>query len=353
MSLSRSPPKPRCYLTGCRNPQIKNLADSVSCCNCKRFYHRTCVNARSCKNDELFKCDECKQKDNTRKDKVNNKAKPDKQNAAAPSEGESRLDEQKYSVEAMEEKSDDQDFSDIVDKLSNSDLKAVFTFLWKKLDSIIVSNKFLAEKYEETKRAVKVLDEQVKKQQRDLAAKEGKIAELNIEIQRLNQYSRKENVELHGVEMADGETEKTLYDKVIAGFKKVGMEIPKTEISIAHRLPDRKSPGKPPIIVRLKDRKVRNTLLTLSRASCKGLPPTQRNQKVRVMENISPYYKKLLYDAKTWCLQNQYEFSWFANGKVLVKAGKNSKTVKIDSVNDLESLEKIRHQTPGKGDKHA
>ena len=145
----------------------------------------------------------------------------------------------------------EEDDEDVMSAITNPELKIIFISLTKRFNKVIESNQFLSAKFDEVNKKVELLEDKIKEQEKQLKKKEENIDELSCELNFLNQYSRKENVEIRGVEKRAEETETELYEKVIQAVRKIGESVPMSEISIAHRLYQRNT-NKTPIIVRFK-----------------------------------------------------------------------------------------------------
>ena len=73
----------------------------------------------------------------------------------------------------------------------------------------------------------------LKKRNRDL---EEKNAKLDSQLNELEQYGRRQNLEIHGIPMPDNETNADVEEKVLQVFKEIDTTITKRAIDIAHRL---------------------------------------------------------------------------------------------------------------------
>ena len=74
---------------------------------------------------------------------------------------------------------------------------------------------------------------QLKKRNRDL---EEKNAKLDSQLNELEQYSRRQNLLIHGIPVPDNETNAEVEDKVLQVLKKIDITITKDAIDVVHRL---------------------------------------------------------------------------------------------------------------------
>jgi len=74
---------------------------------------------------------------------------------------------------------------------------------------------------------------QLKKRNKDL---EEKNAKLDSQLNELEQYGRRQNLEIHGIPMPDNQTNAEVEDKVLQVLKKIDTTISKDAIDVVHRL---------------------------------------------------------------------------------------------------------------------
>jgi len=102
---------------------------------------------------------------------------------------------------------------------------------------------------------------QLRKRNRDL---EEKNAKLDSQLNELEQYGRRQNLEIHGIPMPDNETHAEVEDKARQVLKKIDTTITKYAIDVVHRLRGKPKTDQnkmyPSIIVRFIARKNRNNI---------------------------------------------------------------------------------------------
>lgn len=150
------------------------------------------------------------------------------------------------------------------------------------------------------------------------------------EVDRLEQYSRRENVRVFGLPEGPGKEDTSA--EVVKLASDMGLHLKKEDISVSHRLPGR-GKGPQPVIVKFVRR---STKVDMLRAK-KKLKHVDGRSKVFVEEDLTPLRSKMLkavrQDAAT-------KSAWSIDGKIFCivkKKGKEEK-ISVDSVNDLKKL---------------
>lgn len=203
------------------------------------------------------------------------------------------------------------------------------------VDAIEKSVEMLANKYDEF---VAKLDKQ-DKAIADLEGRLGKVEEANSanetkhlrqELNQLEQYGRRLNLEIHGIPVRPNEDVLALVNEVGASLQLD--EITEREIEGIHRLPVRS--GKvPPIIVRFTSKSTKDRWKAKAKKLREGESP------VRFFENLTPYNKRLLWLTRTKAGEMNYQFTWETNGKILVKKHSGAPIIRILSEDDLEKIQ--------------
>lgn len=198
---------------------------------------------------------------------------------------------------------------------------------------------------EEFRKELKDLIQSVTTLEKKVELQDKIISNLTIQIANLDQYGRNRNFELHNIEEKPGEV---VEDIVLKVAKHLNIPLDKENIEAAHRLPSRKNPSlAPKIIVQLSSRKKRNEFVECRRQ----LAPITSNllvqggasvQRVYLNENLSPYYRELLWRAKELGKSAGFKFIWFKSGKILVSKGEGDKNIiKISSFEELKKISDI------------
>ena len=151
-----------------------------------------------------------------------------------------------------------------------------------------------------------------------------------FEIDRLEQYSRKENIKIYGI--AEQERENT-NDIVINLAKELGVGIDAHDISVSHRLPGPK--GKPrPIIVKFTRRDVKNEIMKKK----KVLKGKSTFKDVFINDDLTKLRGKLMKAIKG---DEKVIRTWSVDGRIfcVVKEGDREVKKLIDSPDDLHKLD--------------
>jgi hypothetical protein len=169
---------------------------------------------------------------------------------------------------------------------------------------------------------------------------EENVEDLSGQLIRLEQYGRNKNIEVDNVEFIEGEV---VEDIVIKLAKVLKIELSDRDIEAAHRLPSRKSTNSPKIIVQFASRKKRNEFV----AARSQLAPVKSNhlvggkskERIYLNENLTRYYKELLWRSKVRQKEVGYKFVWFKFNKVFARKSETSnEIIRISSFADIEKI---------------
>ena len=157
------------------------------------------------------------------------------------------------------------------------------------------------------------------------------VEEQKIEIAELNQYGRRENIEICGV--PENIEVKKLEGHVISVLKSIGVTVAPYNIVAVHRI-GKKTPSRPRnVIVRFVNRKHSFSALK----NKKKLINTP-HKKYYIIENLCPYNKKIfnrLYKLKK---DNELHSVWSYNGMVYAKIDENDEGTQIRHLLDIDEL---------------
>lgn len=227
--------------------------------------------------------------------------------------------------------------------IKDPDLKTIFSFLTSKMSQFEKTCKFVCDRYDELLEKNKALDEKLKAVVKE---KDEEIRELKATINENNQYERKNNIEIYGLEVKDEEDVYALVTKTVQCYDK---DFVADSIGYAHRLPS-KNKGRPPSIVAvLKSRREKVAILEKARNAAKAKKKTLQQSiipstlnptnAVTITDNISGYYKNLLWLAKERAAEKNYKYVWYQNCRILVR--KNEGDKKVIRIKDEKEVEKI------------
>ncbi|XP_046666521.1 uncharacterized protein LOC124358271 [Homalodisca vitripennis] len=158
-------------------------------------------------------------------------------------------------------------------------------------------------------------------------------------VRSLEQYSRKNNLEINGIPETPKENVSGLVRDVGVAL---GVEIQETDISTAHRVPSFNKDRVPPLIVQFSRRTVRDTLLNKFKDK-KTMTAEQINaafpaQKIYVSEHLTPENKMFLSKLKNKCKESGYKFAWCKDGKFFVRKCEGERFIRIENDEELNKL---------------
>ena len=151
-----------------------------------------------------------------------------------------------------------------------------------------------------------------------------------FDVDRLAQYSRRENVRLHGVPETAGENT----DDVVIGIAHdMGVDISSNDISVSHRLPKSRTMKERPIIVKFVRRNTKTALMM----NKKTLRTIDRYRHIYINDDLTPLRSRML---RT--LQNDDEVKrvWTIDGNFNCVVVENNADVKkrLETPDDLFKL---------------
>jgi hypothetical protein len=188
---------------------------------------------------------------------------------------------------------------------------------------------------------LKIYKEKVIKLEKIIENKERAIESLESRVMSLEQYSRKNNIEIIGVDKTKEENLEQIFEVICNKLKLT--DVSREDIETIHRIPNINS-RKESIIVQLKSRNVREKILSKRKTEIRNSDivgrsnsPTQ-DSSIYIRENQSKEFKKLFWDVKTIARENGFKFIWSKNGKILIRKNENSRIIQIHSVNEIKSM---------------
>ena len=220
---------------------------------------------------------------------------------------------------------------------------------------ILNENQELRKDIESLKESIQFSDEQVaivKKENEELVQKnnvleskvydlEQRVRNLEFDHDTLEQYTRKFNVEVHGIPECEGEN---LADIIIKIGQKISVDITSQDIDIVHRL-RKKTPTTKPIIVRItsyrKKREFYQARFNLETTKISEIIASVQHEveaKIYINENLTQRRQELLAKARKMRKAKKLVRVWTADGKLFVRKTEESRPVRISEDWDLENL---------------
>ena len=222
--------------------------------------------------------------------------------------------------------------------------------LKNEVKEIEASQEFISAKYEDLKDNHDKLLESYHKQGEELKSANAKLENLEKDVvkdstnlENLEQYGRRQNLEFWGVPKKEN---KDLTKIVVELCELLGTEINQSDISIAHRLPDKpakcvkKKPEPPAIIARFVSRSLRSEIYGrrkfLKQIDIKQFPVAGMKN-LYINENRTTR-KALLWKTKQVAKENDHKYVWTKNGKIITRKTDLDSVIAIETAQDLEKL---------------
>lgn len=217
-------------------------------------------------------------------------------------------------------------------RMEMAELSAAVKFISDKLDT----SNCLMEDIKKEMAAVKKENIELRIKNENLT---GEVDDLKERLRSLEQYTRKNNLEVSGIPV-------TAQENICAIIKDVGValgvEIRENQIAAAHRIPSFNQDRNPSIVVQFISRSTRDSILTNYRER-KSLNANQvnssfRSQKVYINEHLSPANKLLLAKLKQKAREAGYAYVWVRDGKFFIRKSAGERCIKISSYEEFNKI---------------
>ena len=221
-------------------------------------------------------------------------------------------------------------FKGIVEELKAENHQSM-QFISKQYEDIIGGQK-------EIKTNLVNMETQINQLTAQLKEKDEIIKNLQTRIAYLEQYTRKNNIEIHGVT----ETRDEDIEAIVCNIgRAIDVNINKNDIEAAHRIPTRRNDAPRPIIVRFQSRKIKNLVTAKKKVKItnrQALNTENASERNVFIYELSPYFKDLMWKAKQKGRDKQWKFVWSTGGKLWARKDENSRPVRITSESDLAKI---------------
>lgn len=160
------------------------------------------------------------------------------------------------------------------------------------------------------------------------------------EVEEISQYSRRNNIEIHGIPELPQEN---VYNLVSDIGKALECNINKKDIDVAHRVPSSNKSLPRPIIVKFINRWQKGEIMIAKRnkkllTSSIGIPSPEKP--IFINDHLTPRTKGILRKAKD--LRNKgFKYVWSRDGKIFVRKDEASQAIVIKSLDDVVKLETL------------
>ena len=167
----------------------------------------------------------------------------------------------------------------------------------------------------------------------------------SIKVDELEQYGRRQNLEIVGISEKEDENTNAI---VLEVAKMLDVDIMSSHISTSHRLPKKKASsrnnsGSSPIIVRFTSRDIRNQIYA-NRKKARFVDlknfSVSDTKNIFVNENLTPTRKQLFWKTKQEVKNSSWKYIWTHNGNVFVKKDNNASITAIKNELDLNLIKK-------------
>ena len=229
-------------------------------------------------------------------------------------------------------------------------------------DHILGSVTYLASEYDDFLNEIKRINKQnsqlmqkMKNLEQIVTKFDNQQTNTEKQLEELEQYGRRENLEIHGIPLADNEDTGKIVQNVAKALK---VQLSKSDISTSHRLfnsnlndqhqkllnhRDQQPSAMrriqpPPIIVRFCNRDKRNEMFS-KRLKLKSVSneiyPKPNAEILAIRENLTKFRKFLFSEANKVKHALCYQFLWTRQGQILLRKDSTSRIIKISNLNDL------------------
>ena len=158
------------------------------------------------------------------------------------------------------------------------------------------------------------------------------------QIHALQQYSRRENIEIIGI--PDYVSQRDLEPTVLKLLNSIGIKVQSFHIVACHRLKKDKSNSSSNVIVRFINRKIAIDCLKNRKQLKNSEFRTKFNKSIFIVENLCPFYKTIFKRCETLRNQELISHVYTRNGNIFIKKGSNvdDRPTRILSFEDIDKL---------------
>lgn len=207
------------------------------------------------------------------------------------------------------------------------ELQKSVDFMSSKFDSILQENIELKKLVKENLSAVKKVNEL-----------EAQIELLNNKINIIEQRSRLDNIEIHGIPSTPNEN---LQNVVIKIGELNNVNVDENDLIDVHRLPTGKNQDHPGIIVQFRNKKIRNQYYVARKTSQvygDDIDIRLPHLRIFVNENLTSLNRKLYNLARKLKTDKGYKYVWTREGSVFVRKDEKGPALRIQKEEDLNKI---------------
>jgi hypothetical protein len=185
---------------------------------------------------------------------------------------------------------------------------------------------------------MKIYKEKVTQLESIIQTKEKKIEELESRMLSMEQYSRRKNLEIIGLNKMKDENLEQAFENMC--HKLEIDDITRKDIETIHRVPN-KDPKKEYVIVQMKTQQARNRMLMKNKIEIRNRDIWKNNDdtKIYIKENQSKDFKKLFWEIKLAAKEKGFKFIWSRNGRILIRKDERSRIICLRGIKELQTIE--------------
>ena len=241
-----------------------------------------------------------------------------------------------------------------VKKLIEAELrpfKAKITEYEGKIAELEYSQNFLSSKYDSLLKQIQGINSKNNKVEKDVIDLRRDLDHADAEIDDLEQYLRRDCVEISGIDPDMLREEQCCEDVVRSLGTEMGVEIEYEDISTVHPLPTFNEKKDKKMIVKFTRRDVRNHFYGQRKAvagkkiSSLSSLDISSDKKLYISESLTAFRKKLFGAANKMRKDLKWNYIWTQNGQIYLKQKDKSTPVTIKSAQDLMKFAE-KHKQP-------
>ncbi|XP_065287717.2 uncharacterized protein [Dermacentor albipictus] len=202
------------------------------------------------------------------------------------------------------------------------------------IQSIEESLDLISSKYDEVLKTLETQNQEVKELKKkatdmeaQLIAKDTRLSQLEMEVNRMESYSRRNNLEIHGIKCHEREDLRAVINS-LAG--RLELPLPRNEeVEVVHSIKG-KADAEAPILVRFTKRETREKWLAKRNML--------KHENIYINENLTHLAKKLRWMAKRQATEKHYKYVWVRNGRIFVRKIEGAPVILVENEADLRKI---------------
>ena len=231
-----------------------------------------------------------------------------------------------------------------------------YTLVQDKMASLQEAIEFISTKYDQLLNNYVSQEQKIENLTRDNTLLKSQVASLQNEFKQekealndLEQYSRRECLEIKGIPVVPDEDTNKIVTQV---GSLLDVEIGKGDISVSHRNPSKGKRDDPhSIIVKFTRRDVRDKLYKAKKklkafttANLSLQTVTATDNKIFISESLTKTNKDLFNKALDLRKELNFKFIWTSYGKIFIRKNADSPVRKITSLKDLDIIRDLKNK---------